>query len=77
MNAMTTDDTTRHVLERCLLDINLTYLDLLKQAGALEQCQEAGRTVRSLAQCVAEYVELPDEDESDDLDEILSEADDD
>ena len=77
MNAMTTDDTTRHVLERCLLDTNLIYLDLLKQAGALEQSQEAGRTVRSLAQCVAEYVELPNEDESDNIDEILSEGDDD
>lgn len=72
----TTIDSTRQVLETCLLDANKAYLELLAQPASLEQSKELGRTVRSFAQCVGDYVDLSDSDEDDDIDELLNESDD-
>ncbi len=74
MNTIATD-TTRQVLETCLLDANKAYLELLAQPASLEQSKELGRTVRSFAQCVGDYVDLRDLDD-DDTDELLEESDD-
>ena len=75
MNTIATD-TTRQVLETCLLDANKAYLELLAQPASLEQSKELGRTVWSFAQCVGDYVDLRDLDEDDDTDELLEESDD-
>ena len=74
---MTTNatDSTRQVLESCLLDANKAYLALLAQPGSLEQSKELGRTVRSFAQCVGDYVDLSDSDD-DEINELLDESDD-
>ncbi len=72
----TATDSTRQVLESCLLDANKTYLELLARPDSLEQSKELGRTVRSFAQCVGDYVDLRDSDE-DDTDELLDEENDD
>jgi hypothetical protein len=76
MNTIATNDSTRQVLESCLLDTNRVYLELLAQPASLEQSKELGRTVRSLAQSVGDYVDLRDSDEDDDTDELLNESDD-
>ncbi len=71
-----TTDSTRQVLESCLLDANKAYLALLAQPGSLEQSTELGRTVRSFAQCVGDYVDLRDSDD-DEINELLDEENDD
>ena len=69
-------DSTRQVLESCLLDANKAYLELLAQPASLEQSKELGRTVRSFAQCVGDYVDLRDSDD-DEINELLDEENDD
>lgn len=61
----------RQVLESCLLSMNAKYQELLVQPGALDQAREAGRTVRHLAQCIADSAISEDlEDESEDEAEL-------
>ncbi len=60
--------TSQQALESCLLSANRAYLDLLTQPGNIDVCREAGRTVRTLANCIAN-AEQDAEDYLDDLDE--------
>ncbi len=68
--------TSRKAVESCLLSIHTAYQELLVQPGALEQCREAGRTLRYLAQCLSEFGfgSLDEEEAENDSD---SESDDD
>lgn len=61
-------------LETCLLAVNTTYQRLLEQPGAIDQCREAGRTLRRLAQCItdAELCGLDDDDLEEDSDDELN-----
>lgn len=58
-----TQAATRQVLETCLTDTKAAYLKLLTQPGTLDQCREAGKTVRRLAECLAAPNDLDDYDE--------------
>jgi hypothetical protein len=65
------DADTRKALETCLLEINATYQKLLEQPGAIEQCREAGKTIRHVAQCLADSdTDLEDYDDSEDESEF-------
>lgn len=66
---MTMDDDSRAALETCLMEINGTYRKLLVQPGAIDQCREAGRTLRHLAECLADAYTIGDDDEDDSEDE--------
>jgi hypothetical protein len=66
---------SRQALETCLLDTNATYQGLLTQPGALDQCREAGRSLRCLAQCLAGFERDDGEDEADDFLDALNEDD--
>jgi hypothetical protein len=48
------DPEVRKALETCRLNTNATYQKLLEQPGAIAPCREAGKTVRHLAQCLAD-----------------------
>jgi len=64
--------TTRKVLETCLVETHGSYQTLLNQPGNLDHCREAGRTVRHLAQCLAETDLVANGDDEDIEDEFLT-----
>jgi len=68
--------TTHTVLESCLVETNSTYQTLLGKPGSLDQCKEAGKTVRRLAQCLADLELVTDdsEDGEDSFSDVLNDG---